>query len=277
MRCITVILLCLLIVAGYSCKSSKQMPKQIDVIALDDKARFEALLSNIPEFNTFSSKVNVKVVLHGKTVSARGTLKMIRDEALQLSVQLLGFEVFRLYMTPDSLILIDKMNSRYIAERTDKYLSQLPFQLHLGMLQALFLNQPFHSDTKRLTFDDYKRFSYENVSSSLLMDAENESRVSYGFYLNSDNLIECTEVESLPQPSTLFLKWCYSVFEQNDGYWFPKRSDAVLSDENGDALFELQIIYSKPQWNEKVEIVAPSVSSKYKRLNAEALIKSLLK
>lgn len=277
MRRITVILLCLIVTIGYSCKSSKQLEKTDKKIALEDKARFEALLSNMQDFNTFSSKVNAKIVLRGKSVRARGTFKMVRDEALQLSLQVLGFEAFRLYMTPDSMILIDKMNRRYIAEKTDKYLSQLPLRLHLGMLQSLFLNRPFLSEVKQLVPGDYKKFSYENISSQLLLKVKDEPRVSYGFYLNSDNLIECTEAMSLPQPSSLSLKWNYSQFEQSNGCWFPKRLDAVFYDEDQDALFELQLTYSNLQWNEQMEITAPSISSKYKRLNADALIKSLLK
>ena len=62
MRRITVILLCLIVTIGYSCKSSKQLEKTDKKIALEDKARFEALLSNVQDFNTFSSKVNAKIV-----------------------------------------------------------------------------------------------------------------------------------------------------------------------------------------------------------------------
>ncbi len=277
MKHTTIVLLCLIGVIGYSCKSSKQVRKPTETIAMEDKARFDALLSNVPQFDTFSSKVNVKITFQGKTVGARGTLKMVKDKALQLSVQPFGIEMFRLYMTPDSIILIDKMNGRYLEEKLDKYLSRLPLQLHLGMLQALFLNQPFLSAKKHLVPDDYKYFSYQNESSFLLMKAKGESRVSYGFFLNRDNLIEHTEVMSLPLPSALTLKWDYSLFEQSDGIWFPKKSDAVISDRDGNSTFALQITYSKPQWNEPVEITPPSVSKKYERLNAEALIKLLSK
>lgn len=203
MRRITFILLCLVVVVGYSCKSTQSLQTSKKTMVLKDQERFEALLSNVPEFNTFSSKINLSITLHGNDINARGTLKMIRDEALQLSVQLLGLEMFRLYMTPDSVMLIDRINNRYLAEKTDKYLSRLPLKLHLGMLQALFLNQPFLPDQKQLGPDDAKRFSYENSGTLLLMEAEENSRVSYGFYLNEDNLIARTQVESLPRPSAL--------------------------------------------------------------------------
>lgn len=278
MRRITVILLCLVVVVGYSCKSTKSLQTTQKAMDLEDQERFEALLANVPKFNTFSSKINLSVTLHGNDISARGTLKMIRDEALQLSVQLLGLEMFRLYMTPDSVVLIDRINSRYLAEKTDKYLSRLPLELHLGMLQSLFLNQPFLPDKKQLGPDDGKRFSYKNSGTSLLMEAEENSRVSYGFYLNEDNLIARTQVESLPRPSALSLKWDYSLFEQDAAGWFPKRSQALLCDDSGETVLELQLTYSKPQWNDsRLTITAPVVSSKYKRIDTDALIKSLLK
>ncbi len=278
MRRITFILLCLVVVVGYSCKSTQSLQTSKKTMVLKDQERFEALLSNVPEFNTFSSKINLSITLHGNDINARGTLKMIRDEALQLSVQLLGLEMFRLYMTPDSVMLIDRINNRYLAEKTDKYLSRLPLKLHLGMLQALFLNQPFLLDQKQLGPDDAKRFSYENSGTLLLMEAEENSRVSYGFYLNEDNLIARTQVESLPRPSALSLKWDYSLFEQDAVGWFPKRSQALLCDDSGETVLELRLTYSKPQWNDTgLTITAPVVSSKYKRIDTDALIKSLLK
>ncbi|MGM9675174.1 MAG: DUF4292 domain-containing protein, partial [Bacteroidaceae bacterium] len=63
----------------------------------------------------FTSKVNVTLVMGDKDVSVGGTLRMKRDESIQLSLVMLGLmEVGRLELTPDYFMLVDRMNHRYV-------------------------------------------------------------------------------------------------------------------------------------------------------------------
>src|SRR5690554_763173 len=98
-------LLLLLVVGVYSCK-----PKERIIQAeteLEDKTNselFNDVLQKGLHFSTFSSRLNLTVSMGTKTISSKGNLRIVKDEAIQLSVQpLFGIEMFRLYVEPDYL------------------------------------------------------------------------------------------------------------------------------------------------------------------------------
>ena len=92
----------LLLLAG--CRSSKQPATGIGQGSMSREACFERLEEQMFQFETLSARLNVELRLPEKELSSRVELKLVRDSALQLSVQpFLGIELFRMELTTDSV------------------------------------------------------------------------------------------------------------------------------------------------------------------------------
>ena len=62
-----------------------------------------------------TAKAGVKLESGRNNVSVNGTLRMKRDEVIQLSLAFLGLmEVGRMEITPDYFMLIDRMKQQYV-------------------------------------------------------------------------------------------------------------------------------------------------------------------
>jgi hypothetical protein len=65
-------------------------------------------------YQTLSQKANVTLQFDQREYSMNCSVQMWRNELIVLSLQpVLGIEMFRLEATPDSMVVIDKMNRRY--------------------------------------------------------------------------------------------------------------------------------------------------------------------
>ena len=98
MKKILPLLLLLLVMSG--CRTSKQATKVVEA------ARPECL----------ASKVEYHLPMKGKVMSFGGSMKMRGGERLQFSIQtpIIRTEAGRLELTPDEVLLIDRLGKRYV-------------------------------------------------------------------------------------------------------------------------------------------------------------------
>lgn len=90
-----------------------------------------------------SAKVSAEASPQGqtKTNSVGGTLRMRRDEIIQLSLTKFGIEGVRILFAPDSLTIIDRMNHRYATTTYDQISQILGGKtLTFADIQAFFWN-----------------------------------------------------------------------------------------------------------------------------------------
>lgn len=90
-----------------------------------------------------TAKVAAEAGVQGKdnTTSVGGTLRMRRDEIIQLSLTKFGIEGARVLFSPDSLSVIDRMNNRYVTTTYEQFSQLLGGQtLTFAEVQAFFWN-----------------------------------------------------------------------------------------------------------------------------------------
>ena len=114
-----VALLLLLFIGMYSCKSKKRIVQaESDLQDKTNSSLFEDVLIKELNYSSFSSKLNLSFYTGKKTLSSKATLRIAHDEAIQLSIQpFFGIEMFRMYVQPDCIIILDRMNKRYVQDR----------------------------------------------------------------------------------------------------------------------------------------------------------------
>ena len=94
-------------------------------------------------------KAMAYVSLGGNTARSRVQIRWARDRALQISIlPLMGVEICRMVLTPDTVYLIDRYHKQYVKESVDEWLGQSSMDISFGSIQSLFLARPFCREEK---------------------------------------------------------------------------------------------------------------------------------
>ena len=115
---------------------------------------YTQVIKNHIDFTTFTAKINVDYVdADDKKYNVNANLKMYKDSAIWISVTaIFGIEGLRVFVTKDSVKIIDKQNKVYTA-RSVSYLqevSKLP--LTLPILQDLLIGNPVFLDSSIVSY-----------------------------------------------------------------------------------------------------------------------------
>lgn len=147
-----------------SCRTTKQInkviqPKEVVNTVNKDyedsirmvKTDFESFKKNYILFNTFQAKIKVESSgSQGKNQDLTAVVRMVKDSAIwiSLSASILNVEVYRLLITKDSVILMNKQQKEVLHRSLDylQEVTKIPFDFKT--LQDLFIGNPiFISDS----------------------------------------------------------------------------------------------------------------------------------
>jgi hypothetical protein len=254
------------------CKTSTKVG-MVDVTgAKAHHAFFDSMQKQAFRYETFSSRANMELDISGKSYSSRVDIKIIRDSALQLSIQpLLGIELFRAEFTEEGLTIIDRMNKRYVSESYATLKGKLPVAFTYYNLQALFSNHLFIPGEQAIAREQYNRFKLKQAGSTSEIQLKDAMQLLYVFRADGEEKLLSTAVTD---PSGQFaLQWLYADFRMTDGQPFPMLMDVQLFDK-GSSVGQMKIYFSKIQTATPVKIDT-SIPDKYKRITFAQLLKSL--
>ncbi len=266
-------ILLLLIIGVYSCKSTKRIT-QADS-ALEDKTSselFKDILFKGLEYRTFSSKLNMTISTGTKTLSSKGSLRIVNNEAILLSVQpLFGIEMFRLYVEPEHIIILDRMNKRYVKESFEDIKGKNPVGFNFYTLQSLFTNNLFIPEKSSVSLKDYKTFRYsEGENYYILAARDKKSNIDYTFSVNGNDQITLTE---LNMPANQYsLQWNYDQFTLMNNLFFPYEMKIVASTQKRN--LNTNISLSSISLNESLSLDT-SIPDSYTKVELKDVLKML--
>ena len=220
-------------------------------------------------------KIPIKVKLKSpKDLSISGTMTMTRNNAVNISLRMLGFEVGAVTLTQDSIIAYEKLNKRYICESLTRLLAGFPATV--GNLQALLLGKLFvpGNDNSALT------------GNNATIDVNDEGAQ---LFILTPNItlpnIDCRfEVNATPQPELLTFEGMVNgkpfSCTYSDFYTGSKGGrcagtlnlSATASETAVNATIELN--FKKAKWNTG-ENVSTKIPKGYQRISGATLIKML--
>ena len=120
------------------------------------KKTLQQLEANRIHFRTFSAKVSVDYRGgDGKNYDVNANVRMYNDSAIWINVNaLLGIDAMRLFITRDSVKLLDKLNKTYTARSVDylQEVSALPLDLYT--LQDLIIGNPVFLDSNVVSYSN---------------------------------------------------------------------------------------------------------------------------
>lgn len=238
-----------------SCRISKKINKVINTPAkavttvapekIDSSIVYHQQLakikSNVINVQSFSAKIKVETNDdNGKNPDITANVRMIKDSAIwiSLSATILGVEIYRALITPDSLFIIDKQKKEYM-KRSLAYLQEVAqIPLDFANMQDILLGNPifmgdsiqsFRSTANKMMLSTIGS-SFKNLLTIQMPEGTLEhsklddvdlyrnrtANISYAKYEARDSILFSTEREiSLAEKNKIDVKLSFKQFEFN--------------------------------------------------------------
>ena len=223
------LIICALIALFTGCRARQQVIRSDAHVA--DKTPSELFYDIIAHqfpYNTFSARLNISLSSDARSVSSRANIRIIRDEALRISVQpLLGIEMFRLYINSGWVVMIDRMGRRYVQEPIGSLQDIFPSGFDFYTLQALFTNALFVSNRNHVEQRDYRHFviSLTDDRQYFLQARDRRSGIDYSFIVNGYDRITQANLSH----GSNSLLWRYDNFAMVNHHAFPHQMNAEVT------------------------------------------------
>ena len=271
-RLLTIILLALFVV---SCSTTKNAKKADFIEGLSEKEYWENVLSNCGgvEREALTAKMSLALDVSGKTTRVNGTMRIKKGEVIQLSIApFLGIEVARAEISPFGVLVIDRMNKRYVRVSFTELQELTNAQLDFHTLQALFLNEIFLPGKKDLTSRDLLAFDIELVGRDVRLDVRKTKRFAYTFLMQGTEALLKESLVGL-KDANYALSWKYENFRSLGQKQFPNTMTLSFMGlkKPMNATFSLSRLSENSNWESYTK-----VSDKYEQVKLEDLIKRLL-
>lgn len=261
-----------MLLAVASCKSSKKAVREGSSARKGHTEFFEKLEQDAFRFETLTARMKVNLDLPDNSMGSRVNLKMVKDEAFQLSVQpFLGIEVVRIWVSTDSIIVLDRMNKRYVAEDLAALKGQTPIDFNFYNLQALFTNRIFLPGAQTVTEKDYRRFSLKQADGNAQVSVKDALGLIYRFVVDRENKL--TETFITEKSEKYSVQWNYRDFRVVDKQIFPMQMNvSVITD--GKTQGGMEFNFNRVELNKPVTF-DHAIPAKYTRMTFAQIVKSL--
>lgn len=269
----------LLVVMGWvivSCGSKKAATSgEVDMSGFSEKSYLKAVVGNTSEFENFSAKMRLNLTYGGENISVGGSIKMKRDEAIQLSLVAVGIvEAARIEFTPKRLLVLDRIGRRYVEVKYDDLSFFKDSKVDFYTLQALFWNELFLPGVKHVEKDDIYNFQFTRGETQATLTAEKGKRLSYSFLTAlATGILEESRIHvDAKKEKEYQLNWLYRDFMTLEGRQFP--TSMTLSLQGMEKNMKASFNFSR--WDTKMEYAPLSVPNRYKQIEAADILKHLL-
>lgn len=265
-------------IALSSCKSSKPVVNpNSPIVSTNTTFAADKYMSMVASNNStqanLTAKVKVVVDVDGKSVSTSGSLKMKKDDVIQLSLvdPLLGvMELGRMEFTKTRVLIVDRVNKQYV----DVPYSDVSFltkaNIDFYTLQSLFWHEVFEPGKKTAKASDFQyQDSGDNINITFIdkmLTYKFETQKKQG-QLNHTLITNNTD-------QTYRFAFSYDKFTSFYNKPFPREMmmSFTTADQKTSLSMSLSSLKNASDW-----VARSSAPSKYTKANPETLFKMLVK
>lgn len=265
------------IVAGgflLSCSGSKNLAESTaQKTTSTERAYLQQIVEGAQKSSFVTARIRMDVNTAGNSISANGTLRMKRNDVIQLSLNVLGFEVGRLEFTPFDVLIIDRFNKQYVRASYHEVSFLRQAGLDFYTLQALFWNELFVPGERSVN-SALHRFQIQQKEEHILLALTDAPQLNYEFLTTPKTAhIQQVNVSRKMASATEKFEWIYDKFTDLNGKSFPGEMKCSIKAAGKTAGFTLNLsrLENNDDWETRT-----TVSSKYQKRNADDLLKHLL-
>lgn len=255
---ISVFISCLIL--SVSCKTTKQInkaiqPKEVVEVVVDENTTdsiqkvneiFTQFKKNNIDFKSFSAKIKVESTgSKGKNPDITAVVKIVKDSAIwiSLSASIINVEVFRVFITKDSVVLVNKQEKE-VQYRSLDYLqevTEIPFDYKT--LQDLIIGNPiFIGDTIQ---------SYREVNDRILMSTLNRFFKNLFTITLDSKLMVHSKMDDVDILRNRTADITYDDYELMNGIFFSKSRQISVSEKTK---LDVNLIFKQYEFNKELSI-----------------------
>lgn len=250
-------LILLLLIIGVSSCGPKRKAAKPDAgsvtVGHDLLSTFE--LNNL-DFITFSGRAKANVALNQEKKNVTLNVRMQRDKAIWISVTaMLGIEAARVLITPDSIKIMSRLTSEYIAKPYSYIYRYTNPGINFRMLQDILVG---NISLSMLRTDQLQvASSEEDVQIIGVKDG-----LTFHYGVNAENRPFALNLMELGADQKLEAQ--FGEYEVFGGYNFPQR--LTLDIQGKDLKVSSDMLYNRVEFNKSVDLPF-TVPSRYQRIN----------
>ena len=235
--------LILLLLFAASCKSSKET-SPIALPSMTVQERISSIIQSEIQYNDLSSnlKLTIRPDKTRKEISVDAQLRIVRNEAIQISLRIpfLGSEAFRILVTPDRLLIVDRLNKQYLSETIQNIQAQTSFDFDFYSWEALLTNRLFIAGEKEINLTDYAGFRVREENFRAHVIYPDNRKILYEFESDYTHRIQNIRMEQKNGYS--YLHCNYSDWEStSNNRIFPMTLNLQLNTPSG--IFDVNFSY----------------------------------
>lgn len=199
--------------------------------------------SNKIDFRTFSGKLNVDYTGgDGKKYNVNANIRMYKDSAIWVAVNaLLGIDAMRLFVTKDSVKLLDKLNKTYTARSVDYLQEVTSLPLNLQNLQDLIIGNPMFLDSNIV--------SYSTNNNQIAMLSLGELFKNLLTLDQNDKTLLHSKLDDKDPARNRTADLTYSDYENKKGPWFSTKRRIVVAEKNR---LDVKLDFKQYEFNQDV-------------------------
>ncbi len=253
-----------------NCRTTKKINKAINtkdtVVVVPVKSNEDSILqikkvmtsfnSHHINFKTFSAKIKAEYQDNdGKKPDVIAFVKIIKDSAIWMSLQsaFLSIEAFRLYVTPDSVILVNKLEKE-VKYRSIEYLqevTEIPFDFNT--LQDLLVGNPI--------FVDSNVVSYKQTENHILVATVGKIFKHLLTLSPDDKKLLHSKLDDIDVSRNRTADITYSDFTNSPGFIFSTYREITVSEKNK---LDIRLNYKQFEFNKPLSFTF-NVQKNFKR------------
>ena len=262
------------------CSTSRNALRNTVIGGLSGTEYMEKVIEWTPQRENLTARTRVQLNMgsESSSVSVNANMRIRRGELIRLSVApVLGIEVARMDITPKGVLVIDKMNRRYVEIGFAEVADILKVEVDFNALQSLFLNEIFLPGRESLTVEDAVKFDLSEQDGRAhlqVRDSRSQMKDSrYSFFTSAtDGRLEETVISLKDLPYVLHCR--YTDFTMVGSDVFPQSIE--LTPEGTQKKYSLGLKLSRigtdSGWDAKSEVPA-----KYRKMTVQEVIQLIIK
>ncbi len=226
-----------------------------DSIALIENTKAD-LKKNSIVFKTFSAKIKMDIEdAKGKKPDLLAVVRIIKDSAIWISVSatILNLEVYRAYITKDSVVLLNKQDKEVTYRSLDylQEITKIPFDFET--LQNLFVGNVVFFDEKNVTVKKYEDLTLILSSGTLF---KNLVTINTG-----DKLLQHSKLDDANPGRNRTADFTYDGYTSGNGINFSTYREIVVSEKNK---IDIRMNFKQFEFNKDLSLPF-TVPKNYKR------------
>lgn len=221
-----------------------------------------------------SAKISLSIGTSNNSARVGGSLRMKRDDVIQISLVALGLmEVGRLELTPDYMMVVDRMNHQFVKCGY----SEVEFFRQSGIdfytFQSLFWDELFVLDGKgeAPTGDSFKM---KKESKGIQLVNAQGRNVALTFVVDAASLLVGETCFSRSEAERPVLKWKYAEWTKLEGKDFPgsMKISFNLPKDSVEATFKINSVKPDSNWETRTEVN----KNRYSEISLQAAFRRIM-